>query len=500
MRLGPRDLLEYNEKYKVLICRECHYAIQKNALASHLLRHKIYRQERLRLLSTIHQLDIAELDNILLPSPSTRPVDVLPVVSGYSCTMAGCGHLCASSKRMRRHWSDAHRISELNDFASHARSVKLQTFFRGTKIRYFEVSVASGATELQDSDEAGGHDREDSGVNEAPSLAHPMPLSGSSPVVDLDTLTYFHHFIITTCPTLPNIEGSLPASQYWGTYIISLGLQQRWLMCGLLAISAYHSATLENETTAQQKHCERATMLRSEFSVGFNDIMKNSSNMSTETLQKIKKAGVQVRSIISCAQWTLTGFTTNIEIVLGPATALSQLQSLLCDIRDFSELGNLLEFERSKGDDLRTSLGTNGSRGTAETPTLLLNRLQMLPYRMAEIFGKPDDGQDAPSILLSIAALLQCCSGVFGSNKLPEAWQGIGAWLNKTTGHFNHLASVQNPAALIVLAHWAAILVKLAEFYECWFIHGFSRAIVLLVHRHLSADDAVQSLVEGLIE
>ncbi|KAJ5519256.1 hypothetical protein N7453_001678 [Penicillium expansum] len=276
--------------------------------------------------------------------------------------MAGCGHLCASSKRMKRHWSDSHSVSELNDFVSHARSVKLQTFFRGTKIRYFEVSVASGATELQDSDEAVGHDREDSGVNEAPSLAQPMPLSGSSPVVDLDTLTYFHHFIITTCPTLPKIEGSLPASQYWGTYIISLGLQQRWLMCGLLAISAYHSATLENETTAQQKHCERATMLRSEFSVGFNDIMNNSSNMSTETLQKIKQAGVQVRSIISCAQWTLTGFTTNIEIVLGPATALSQLQSLLCDIRDFSELGNLLEFERSKGDDLRTSLGTNGSR------------------------------------------------------------------------------------------------------------------------------------------
>ncbi|CAG8245646.1 unnamed protein product [Penicillium nalgiovense] len=135
MRLGPGDLLEYNAEYKVLICRDCHYAIQKNALGSHLLRHKIYREERLRLLSTIRQLDIVEPGDLLIPSPNTKPVDALPIVSGYSCTMTGCGHLCASSKRMRRHWSDVHSVSGPNDFASYARPVKLQTFFRGTKLK-----------------------------------------------------------------------------------------------------------------------------------------------------------------------------------------------------------------------------------------------------------------------------------------------------------------------------------------------------------------------------
>ncbi|KAJ5822694.1 hypothetical protein N7447_005034 [Penicillium robsamsonii] len=497
MRLGPRELLEYNAKYKVLICRECHYAIQKNALGSHLLRHKIYREEKLRLLSTIHQLDIVEPDELSLPSPSTRPVDALPVVSGYSCTMTGCGHLCASSKRMIRHWSDVHGVTGLNDFASHARSVSLQTFFRGTKLKYFEVSEPSKATGSQNPAEGGGNDREDVGVRGMPSPAQPLSLSESSPVVvvDLETLAYFHHFIITTCLTLPNIDDSLPASKYWGTYIVSLALQQRWLMCGLLAISAYHSATLEDETTTQQKHRERATKLRDDFFVGFNEIMSNTPNaLSTDTFQRTKKAAIQVRSITSCARWTLAGLAANHETVLSPTTALSQLESVLCDMRDFSELASSSEIEQNKGDNFQTSLDTNSSRGTAAAPTVLLNRLQMLPYRMAEIFGKPDNEQDAPAILLGIGALLQC------SNDLPGARQSISVWLSKTTDHFKHMVLLQNPAALIVLAHWAATMVKRSEVHECWFMHGFSRAIVLLISKHLSTDNEGRSLVEGLLE
>lgn len=38
---------------------------------------------------------------------------------------------------MRRHWADVHGLVE--DFDAMAREVKMQTFFRGTKIRYFEV-------------------------------------------------------------------------------------------------------------------------------------------------------------------------------------------------------------------------------------------------------------------------------------------------------------------------------------------------------------------------
>ncbi|KXG50402.1 uncharacterized protein PGRI_068930 [Penicillium griseofulvum] len=394
---------------------------------------------------------------------------------------------------MSRHWSDVHNANGPNDFASHARSVNLQTFFRGTKLKYFEVSVEDTVLEPQGFDEGGGHDREDSSMDDLPPLSQLISPSESSPVVDLETLAYFHHFIITACLTLPKMEDYLPASQYWGVYVVSLALQQRWLMCGLLAISAYHSTTLEDETTARQKHYERATKLRSEFFVGFNEIINNTpSTEATETFQKTKKAAIQVRGIVSCARWTVTGFTANQEIVLGPATALSKLESLLCDIRYFasSEPGNFLETEKGNRGDIQTSPRSD----TSTESTALLNRLQMLPYRMAEIFGKPDHEQDALAVLLGIGALLRC------SDDLSGPWQGISAWLNKTTDHFSHMVLLQDPAALIVLAHWAAILFKQAEAYECWFIHGFSRAIVLIISEHLSTDDTVRILVEGLLE
>jgi hypothetical protein len=59
------------------------------------------------------------------------------VLDGYLCLHGGCRNLCASVKRMRRHWVDTHGGAE--DFNAMAREVKMQTFFRGTKIRYFEV-------------------------------------------------------------------------------------------------------------------------------------------------------------------------------------------------------------------------------------------------------------------------------------------------------------------------------------------------------------------------
>ncbi|OQE34794.1 hypothetical protein PENCOP_c015G00262 [Penicillium coprophilum] len=340
-------------------------------------------------------------------------------------------------------------------------------------------------------------------VHEVPSQAQSMSLAGSSPVVDLNTLTYFHHFTTTTCLTLPKIDDSVPASKYWGACIVSLALQQHWLMCGLLAVSAYHSATLEEEKTVQEKHYERAKNLHSEFFVGFNEIMNNTLNtFSSETFQETRTAAIEVRNIMSCARWLPTRPAANQEVVLGSTTGLSQLQYLLCDIRDFasSEIGKSLEIEQSMSDDPQTSLGANSLQATATALVVLLNRLQMLPYRMAEIFGKPDHEQDAPAILLSIGALIRCCSSIYNSNDLPRAWQSISTWLDKTTSHFDHMISLHHPAALIVLAHWAAILVKWTEVYDCWLIQGFSRTIVLLISEHLFTHDGARGLVEGLLE
>jgi hypothetical protein len=145
------DLLDYNSTYRVLVCRECQYAIQKSAVSSHLLRHKIYRNDRQRLLNAIAKLDLAEPEDVPLPTPGSLAIDGLPAISGYGCTWDGCDNLCASVKRMKRHLSGVHSVPN-GDFCP--RSVKLQTFFRGTKLRYFEV-VSSSADEFIETEQTG---------------------------------------------------------------------------------------------------------------------------------------------------------------------------------------------------------------------------------------------------------------------------------------------------------------------------------------------------------
>ena len=66
--IGAGELLCYNAQHKLLICLECKYAIQKHAVDSHLLRHKIYREERQQLLSAISELELPEPDDVRFPT------------------------------------------------------------------------------------------------------------------------------------------------------------------------------------------------------------------------------------------------------------------------------------------------------------------------------------------------------------------------------------------------------------------------------------------------
>ncbi|KAK7429829.1 hypothetical protein QQZ08_003674 [Neonectria magnoliae] len=203
---------------RVLICRTCKYAVQKSALESHLLRHKFYRGEKQRLMSSIARLELIEPDHVQLSSAGSPPIDGLPVISSYKCTAAGCGRLYASSKRMRRHWSESHGVSDLAESA--ASSVALQTFFRGTKLRYFEVMVSTASSTAVVATTA---------TEERPLVSMPPPTPCH---LDRETLSYFHHFTTITSLTLPFQEGN-PA-KYWQTGMTSQALRLRCLMCGLL--------------------------------------------------------------------------------------------------------------------------------------------------------------------------------------------------------------------------------------------------------------------------
>lgn len=133
-------LLNHDPEYGVLVCLKCHYAVQKSAVDSHLLRHKIYREERKRLVASVSNLNILEPEEVSVPAPSSPALAYITKFSGLKCAVPQCGHLTVSTKRMKLHWKQAHRSLESptrdNDLA---RNVILQTFFRGNKVKYFEV-------------------------------------------------------------------------------------------------------------------------------------------------------------------------------------------------------------------------------------------------------------------------------------------------------------------------------------------------------------------------
>lgn len=509
--VGPHDLLQYHSRYGVLICRECQYAIQKSALQSHLLRHKIYRGDRQRLLSSISRLDIFEPDKVPFPNPASPPIDALPIISGYCCTADACGNLCASFKRMKRHWSETHGLSDPSN-SSIARSVKLQTFFRGTKLRYFEVnfSPALGTTaaeqpSITDDDELQGKGGPDVDAVASKPQFQPCqppkePVKSSLVGVDLDTLKYFHHFTTITSLTLPSAEPSHTPARYWQTLVVFQALQKQWLMCGLLAISACHLASLADDETTAQAHFEKSKPFFSKFCAGWEGIPDHHSAAEEDT----KKAASQIRRILRCAYSSLSA--TLGQVVIPELKGASHLQfiiatiSALCPPETGGHDDNIQAETYAQAKRILAVRSSLESTSGDHIHTALLNCLRELPSRIAQAFGKPNNVQDVLATLSAIAALAECCDTSFASDEAEVAWQSMAKWiLAKIPDHFHDMVSCHSPAALVVVAYWAASLVRRAENCGCWFLKGSTKTILLQISELLSADNLVQSLVEVLM-
>ena len=116
-------------------------------------------------MSSFGRLELLEPDEVEEPLAASPPVDGLAVISGLRCN--ACRHLCASSKRLRRHWSESHGVKD--PAPPCGRSVNLQTFFRGTKLRYFEVAADTVRAVTRDSD--GRAERESDVLAATPPIA-----------------------------------------------------------------------------------------------------------------------------------------------------------------------------------------------------------------------------------------------------------------------------------------------------------------------------------------
>lgn len=483
---GVGDFLQYEPEHKVLICKECQYAIQKSALGSHLLRHKIYRGQRQRLLSSIAKLDLLEPEDVRLPSPSSQPVQNLPVVSGYRCVSAGCSSLCASEKRMKRHWSESHNTN-INGVLDEifAQKTLLQTFFRGTKLRYFEVHAATETTS-----------EPDDGATQA-SASHSVTQR------DLSTLRYFHHFISSTSNTLPGFETE--SRDYWCSRVVAQALQWPWLMSGLLCVATHHLSISPSDGNARAG-LEQVSRYSQDFLTALRRFKTDPVVVETddESVSGVKM-GAQLMCIRQLCLWS---YELNEPVEDGSSSSLQALTfpSFVAAIRGCASpdlaLQTLLEPDEALG-----STQSEDKRETHESsesammsiPQALAERLRTLPFRMAEPLPRPDSPADFFATVSSLNSLVQCFALSYASEDPQSIWKAMVQWFQMIPDHFARILrrELPSPAALVVLGHWT-ILVERAERHH-WFLKGAALKLMRGITDQLPQDGAIQSLVSDLL-
>ncbi|KAH7110613.1 hypothetical protein B0J11DRAFT_499115 [Dendryphion nanum] len=488
INLGPDYLLEYNPQFKILICRECQYAIQKSALQSHLLKHKIYRESKQELLNAIAQFELLEPENVILPPAQSLPISSLPVLDGYRCVAVGCGNLCASSKRMRRHWSEKHTLIERYDLFSQALPVQIQTFFRGTKLRYFEV----GAMDINNAKNDKNNVRIDESAQSPPlRIASLQTHETQSPsIVDLQTLGYLHHFTTMTSLTLPIPSNANGNSLYWQADSVSFALRHQWLMCGLLAISSCHLSVLGNDTATGEIHFEQSERLFSEFANGRKEYIEQITIEDAET-----RLGMQIDCIFRCAQWATTVHQLNRQH--------PSIEEIVSCFRGFTVCGYSTKpsqdsrFNRNKiFVPANTILKSDVHHSHSESS--LLNTLGALPSRMIEAFGKPESTEDVLVTLTANVALVECFAIGFSTTELMSILHGIMKWISIVPDHIFNMIKHDEPAALVLVAYWA-LLIKRAEQQGCWYMDGLSGVITRLIAENMSIQKvAIRNLLPNV--
>jgi hypothetical protein len=496
--INSDELLQYNAIFGVLICRDCQYAVQKNALESHLLRHKIFRGERSQLLARMAKLHILEPEQVQVPRTVARPIDGLPVIPGFKCYAAGCGHLCASMKRMRRHWSESHGVS--NPPQDCGSVTHLQTFFRGTKLKYFEVTndQAFLGTRSPASEQGSDAYHEQEPPRNATSgdvVSVPMVTALSNVDGDMAMLRYFHQYTNTTSFMLPVSAGV--SGMQWIKVALSHALQQRWLMFGLLAITASHLASQPNQAELATTHLEQMAILLRNRGPTSESSAEGSQNSTTGS----DGVAGQIDCLIRCCLWRSVFAVPGHDQMPGfrpvePWLFATTIRSCGDPVFAAHFAANCLDIPDDSS--MATGLvpGLSGQLSGAHTPPQLFERLRTLPFHMSEALGAPNEASGVIVCLSAIDALNESAAWSFSTENMDILWKSMALWLQRLPRLFNEMLSRNDPAALIVFAHWL-ILVERAE-QSYWFLKGLAGKMLVRTAEALPDDPALRRLVQEL--
>lgn len=489
----PKDPLRLLADYGVVICTKCRFAVQPQAIATHLLRHKIYRSDRAHILKWLSKVSLLEPEEVTPPKPDELPVPNLPVYRGIKCLARGCSHCCTSIKRMNKHWSEQHGEHESKNVI--VRSTSVQTFFRGTKTRYFEVdgSRVAHAVPLN----------LNSNSKASQFLVQPTLLlsntSGITPmsataVLDMPSLQYLHSF--TVSPHLKPRRCYQESMSFWSETIPQEALKHDFLMHAILGLSALHFAAIAPDLGICGQHCEAAVLYQSAGIEGFHRAVLCPTTANSNALvsfprfiglQQIIRIQVEQRLGIETTSKDTSGLhhvTETFFMVRGTVHILLSLQHLLPPRSAF-----ILD------DDARDILGQQdyflNHKHTSNTPLSFSSRITNLSQALADTLTSNVEQQafdQAARVLLTSA----CHSWI--SDELYAAANGIDSWPYLVPENFVRMLEQLHPAALILFSHWCLLLRRFESHYT--YIGNHSELLIQIVKKSLSPE--LSSLLHDL--
>jgi hypothetical protein len=456
----PSQLLHYLLPYRILICKECHYAIQPSAISRHLKEiHQIYRSNRKKFIQYAQSLDLADPRDVIAPVPNMAPITFLPTTSGLACRASGCGHLCATIQRMKRHWATLH--SNVAADAAQWRAVDLQTFFRGNQLRYFIVCRNSSAAS-----EPGPNSMLDIQTILAMDKLEP-PLSDVWGTDDLDLLKHFKS------STYLDIGHSPASRKLWQTTIPLLAYDHSFLMHGILACSALHLAYLNPLEQKRYKvtaayHQNRALP---EFRSAIVDVNENTYDALFAFSQLLIiycfASEGQDNDLPLLRQRHDLGLPDWLYIIRGNCTIFKT-------VRQNIEQGPLKGLKLEGTDkEVLSSVSENPEHARR------LGGLLAAISRVTEVSLSP-----LPGALLELSRAFSNPYAA-GSHSLFTMWTAVYIWPVQVSQEYLDLLKDKDPAALILLAHYCILLARLDSH---WYMSGYSKNLFSRIYNQLDQE------------
>ncbi|KAI0202002.1 hypothetical protein F4808DRAFT_91756 [Astrocystis sublimbata] len=461
-------LLIHLPDYGVVICKGCRFAIQPTAFSSHLQNHHILRSERRSILNQLDTLRLLQPDRVGVPTSDSPRVSGLPVLSGCRCAASKCKYACTSVKRMCQHWSDVH--DEPNSKLIKYREAKLQTFFRGNKIRYFEVE---GPKEPQCYEQK----ESQSAIDDASSLS-PGDAAGESlraiqvPPIDTQSLLYMHHF---TSHSSRLLNRGNESSDYWSDTVVNSDAQKHpFLMYSILCTSAADKARKTIDSKERHKHLQASISYCAGAISGYRAaVARPTRDNSTALIVSSRLLGQQevthdlIKSQDTDHHFTIEDVIEHLVLLRGCTDLMIQLQPVLPPNSPFrlpreTRLG-LMRIEENDNTDMPSDPGC--------VPADIWLILEILAPKMEAAGLLPEC--EAPLIKRVINALACAVSHVYDAKEDEFGWAGWNAvegWLRSPLVSEELIPALRTarPAALVVFASWAILLLRRLERVYDW--------------------------------